>query len=395
MRRTRPALVITCSCFVLAMLTACAPAQTAAANQPVDLGNGVQQFIPTKNVDFEAVKTDPGFSLPNNSVDQPQCLPDGSLVLHTIDWKTVNSTPKGQIPKYNQIVTIVRGATTQTILSTSINDLTDFNNGFDVFATGSGVYFLLQASKEQPQPGKRSRDTSPAGIPFSSYHEFLARFDLDGTYKGATKLGIDCDLSRPNSCHLDHLAVFPNGDLLVTESDPETSTLKVLYLNSSGDPVKQIDVPAGRRPMDWGDSPNSNPQLRQEAQTYLASVYFTAVGDNILVWRANSDDPVVEIRQGGGVREVPLQTPRGWRFANMVPSNDRWIVHFRAESAPPEQRMSTDIDAYYEVHPQDGSLAAKIVPKGESPLAIECEHDGTFTSFKFKEADQALLLKGQ
>ncbi len=366
-----------------------------ASDQTVDMGNGVHEFIPTRAVDFEAVKTDPGFALPNTSVDQPQCLPDGSLVLHDIDWKTVMSTPKGQFPKYNQFVTIVRGTKTQTISSTSISDLTDFNNGFDVFATDSGIYFLLQATKDQPQPGPRSRDKSPSGIPYSSYHEFLARFDPDGTYKGATRLGIDCDLSRPNSCHLTHLAVFPNGDMLVSESDPETSILKVLYLNSSGNLVKQIDVPASRRSMDWGDTPNSNPQLRQEAQTYLASVYFTAVGDNILVWRGNSDDAVVEIRQGGGVREVPLQIPAGWRFVDMVPSNDRWVVHFRKEDAPPEQRMSTDIDAYYEMRPQDGSLSARIVPKGESPLRIECENDGTYTSFKFLDSGNTVLLKGQ
>lgn len=370
-------------------------AQAPAADQTVDVGNGVHEFIPSKAVDFEAVKTDPGFALPSGWVEPLQCLADGSIAMHTVDWKSVINTPKGQFPKYNQIVAIVRGTKTQTILSTSISDLTDFNNDFDIFATDSGIYFLLQATKDQPQPGPRSRDRSPAGIAYSSYHEFLARFDPDGTYKGAARLGIDCDLSRPSSCHLTHLAVFPNGDLLISESDPETSILKVLYLNSSGDLVKQIDVPASRRPMDWGDSPNSNPQLRQEAQTYLASVYFTAVGDNILVWRANSDDPVVEVRQGGGAREVPLQIPKGWRFVDMVPSNDRWVVHFRAENAPPEQRMSTDIDAYYEARPQDGSLSARIVQKGESPLRIDCESDGTYTSFNYIDSSKSVLLKGQ
>jgi len=380
---------------IFAALSSYALAQTAGAVQSVDVGNGVHEIIPTKTVDFEPVKSDQSFELPNTRVDQMQCLSDDSLAMHTIDWKTVNATPKGQIPKYNQVVTIVRGTKMQSILSTSITDLTDFDNGFDVFATDSGIYFLLQGSKDQPQHGQRSRDQSPAGIPYSSYHEYLARFDPDGTYKGVSKLGVDCDLSRPASCHMNHLAVFPNGDLLISESDPETSILKVLYLNSSGDPVKQIDVPASRRPMDWGDTPNSNPQLTQEAHTYLASVNFTTVGDNILVWRANSDDPVVEIRQGGGVREVPLQIPRGWRFVDMVPSNDRWVVHFRAESAPPDQRMSTDIDAFYEVRPQDGSLSAKIVPAGENPLRIECEHDGSYMSFKYLDGGKALLLKGQ
>jgi len=98
--------------------------------------------------------------------------------------------------------------------------------------------------------------------------------------------------------------------------------------------------------------------------------------------------------QGGGVRETPIQIPDGWRFADMVSANDRWVVHFRTESTPPNVRMSTDIDAYYEVRPQDGSLAAKIVQKGEAPLSIACESSGSYTSFKFGDAGKMLLLKG-
>jgi hypothetical protein len=163
--------------------------------------------------------------------------------------------------------------------------------------------------------------------------------------------------------------------LLVSESDPESSTLKVLYLKSSGEVVKQIDVPASRRTVDWGNA-SSNPQARQDAATFISSVYFTAVGDSIVVWRANSADPVVEVRDGGGSREVPIQIPHGWRFSDLVASNDRWVAHFRPENTPPTAQMSTDLDAYYELRPQDGSLAAKIVRSGDIPLSISCESSG-------------------
>jgi hypothetical protein len=375
---------------ILGVLAACAGAQTASGVQQVATEDGKQQLVPSRNLEFKAVETDPNFALPATSVDYPHCLSDGSLVVHTIDWEALKNRPKGQFPKYNEIVTIVRGKKTQTILSTSISDLTD-SLVVDVFPADSSIYFLLQGTKDQP--GERGPGKSPAGIPLKSYRSFLARFEVDGTYKGATELAVGCDLSQPGSCELRHLAVFPSGDMLVTESDPETSTLKVLYLKSSGEVVKQIDVPAGRRPMDWGTA-SSNPELRQAAKTFLASVYFTVVGDNIVVWRANSDDPVVEVRQGGGVREVPIQIPEGWRFADMVASNDRWVVHFRTENTPPSVHMSTDIDAYYELRPQDGSLAAKLVQKGEIPLSIACESGGKFTSFKMNDAGKMLLLEG-
>ncbi len=377
-------------CVVGALATR-AIAQTANTVQQVATEDGTKELVPTKVIEFKAVETDPDFALPATAVDYPHCLSDGSLVVHTVDWDALRSRPKGQFPKYNQIVTIVRGKKTATILSSSISDLTDFNNGFDIFPTDSGVYFLLQGSKAKPE--ERGPGKSPVGIPFKDYRNYVARFDLDGTYKGATELGTQCDLSQPGSCELRHLAVFPSGDMLVSESDPQTSALKVLYLKSSGEVAKQIDVPASRKPTDWGTT-SSNPQLRQAAKEFLASVYFTAVGGNIVVWRANSSDPVVEIRDGGGVREVPLQIPEGWRFADMVASNDRWVVHFRNENTPPTVRMSTDTDAYYEVRPQDGSLAAKIVQSGDVPLSIACESSGAYISFKWGDTGKMMLVAG-
>lgn len=359
--------------------------------QAIRIVDGTQQFVPSRSVTFKAVETDPGFSLPSSTENYPHCLADGSLVLASVDWEALKKTPKGKFPKYNDVVTIVQGKTTQTLLSASITDLTDFNV-LDIFPADSGVYFLVQGTKEQP--GERGPGKSPSGIPLKDYRNFVARFNRDGTYKGATALGIECDLSRRGSCELAHVAVFPSGEMLATESDPESSTLRVLYLKSSGEVVKQIDVPASRKPMDWGDG-SSNPEMERAAKMFLGSVYFTAVGQNVVVWRANSTEPVVEISQGGGVREVPLQVPDGWRLADMVASNDRWVAHFRTESTPANVPMSKDTDAYFDVRPQDGSLAARIVQKGDVPLSIACESDGTYLSYKMDDAGKMILLKGE
>jgi hypothetical protein len=119
------------------------------------------------------------------------------------------------------------------------------------------------------------------------------------------------------------------------------------------------------------------------------------MGAGIVIWRANSDDSVVEVRDGGGTREVPVQIPKGFRFADIVAANDRWVAHFKTENSPNEGRMSEDTDAYFDVHPQDGSLAAKIVQTGDVPLRIDCESDGTYTSFKSMEAGKSVLLAGK
>jgi hypothetical protein len=376
--------------FFFVILAACAQAQNGGSGE-IRTKDGTQEFIPSKNVEFKAVASDPNFTLPAIQEEYPHCLSDGSLVLHTIDWEALKKLPKGAFPKYNRIVTIAHGKTTLTILSTRINDLTDFQIA-DVFPADSGIYFLLQGTKEQP--GEHGPGKSPSGIPLKDYRYYIARFDLDGSYKGATKLDRNCDLSRPGRCEMRHIAVFPSGDMLATEPDPDTSTLRVLYLKSSGEMVKQIDVPASRRLLDWGDA-HSGPNLEQDAKMYISSVYFTPVGNNIVVWRSNSDDPVVEVTQGGGVREVPVQIPDGWRLVDMVSANDRWVVHFRTENTAPTVRMSTDTDEYFEVHPQDGTLAAKIVQKGDVPLSIACESSGTYTSFKWGDTGKMVLLQGQ
>jgi hypothetical protein len=57
--------------------------------------------------------------------------------------------------------------------------------------------------------------------------------------------------------------------------------------------------------------------------------------------------------------------------------------------------MRADIDAYYEVRPQDGSLAEKIVQKGDVPLSIVCESSGTYMSFKMNDAGKMVLLEGE
>ena len=90
---------------------------------------------------------------------------------------------------------------------------------------------------------------------------------------------------------------------------------------------------------------------------------------------------------------MPLQTPQGFRFVNMITSNDRWVAHFRNDETPPDARMSEETDTYYEIRPQDGSLVARLVQKGDVPRSIACESSGTYTAFKMSDLGKLVLLK--
>jgi hypothetical protein len=353
-----------------------------------------QQSVPTKTIEFKAVESDSNFSLPPVTNGLPHCNSDGALVLDAMDAGSLNkraedAAARKPLTAVQYTLITIRGRTIQTVSSSAISDLNDLFV-LDVFPADSGLYFLVRGSKEHA--GERGRGKSPTGIPWSSYRNYIARFDADGVYKGVTEIQAGCDMLQPGHCEVSHLAVLPSGDFLVTESDPVTSTLRLLYLNLSGEVLKQIDVPAGRKPIDWGGR-DSNPAILQEAKNFLASVLFTAFDQSILVWRSNSNDPILEIRAGGGVREVPLQTPQGFRFVNMITSNDRWVAHFRNDETPPDARMSEETDTYYEIRPQDGSLVARLVQKGDVPRSIACESSGTYTAFKMSDLGKLVLLK--
>jgi hypothetical protein len=312
-----------------------------------------------------------------------------ALDVESLNKAAVNAASRKPLSPVNYTLIIIRGKKIQTVSSSAISDLNDVTV-WDVFPADSGLFFLVRGSKEQP--GERGRGKSQAGIPWSSYRNYIAHFDTDGVYKGTTEIQIECDITHPWHCDVSHLAVFPNGDFLITESDPANSVLRLLYLNSSGAVVKPIDIPAGRRPLEWGE-PDSNPSIRQEARAYLASVFFSASDQNILAWRSNSDDPILELRPGGAVREAPLQIPHGYRFVDMVTANDRWVAHFRTQETSSDARMSKETDSYYEVRPQDGSIAARLVEKEDAAPVIACESNGTYRAFKMSDTGKLILLK--
>jgi hypothetical protein len=96
----------------------------------------------------------------------------------------------------------------------------------------------------------------------------------------------------------------------------------------------------------------------------MGSILFTPYNKDILVWRANGNDPVLDVTSGGGVREVPLQAPSGFVFVDMLPSTDRWVGHFRIQSAGENSPYTSDTYSYFELRPQDASISSKLLIVG-------------------------------
>ena len=125
----------------------------------------------------------------------------------------------------------------------------------------------------------------------------------------------------------------------------------------------------------------------------MGSLVFTPYDEDILVWRMNSNDPVLDVDSGGGVREVPLQVPSGFAFVGMIPSNDRWVGHFRTQSTPENSPFTKETYSFFELRPQDASISSKLLISGDVPQDLACESDGSYITYKLDKNNKLVLLR--
>ncbi len=330
------------------------------------------EIIPERSLKFTPVDSDSTIAL-SPATRPAQCDTEGYLFLDMQDPKNLDK----------HTVVSIRGKESQTYLPSAISDLHDIFI-YDFFPSKSKVGFLVRGTKEppgSPGPGK-----SPAGIAWSSYHNYIAEFDRNGSYKESVEL--------PASYRLSHLAIFPSGEFLVTGYDQLNSTVRLLLLNSSGQISRNIDLPGSRTPA-AGDAPNRSVEAARATRNLMGSIIFTPYNEDILVWRANTNDPVLDVSSGGGVREVPLQAPSGFAFAGMIPSNDRWVGHFRIQSARENSPFTSDTYSYFELRPQDASISSKLLIVGDRdlPQGLACESDGSYIMYKPDKDNKLVLLR--
>jgi len=358
---------------VLLFLTAVSIFPQAPApvpNQATDAGAAQAEVIPERTLKFTPVDSDSAMAIsPVTSL--PQCDTEGYLFLDMLDPKDL---------KKHTLVSF-RGKESQTYSPSAISDLRDINI-FGFFPSSSAVGFLVRGTKGSP--GSPGPGKSPAGIDWSSYHNYIAEFGRDGSYKGSIEV--------PVSYQLSHLAIFPSGDFLVTGYDQLNSAVRLLLVSSSGQISKTIDLPGSRTSV-AADAPYHSVEAARATTKLMGSIVFTPYKENILVWRMNSNDPILDVNSGGGVREVPLQTPSGFAFVDMIPSKDRWVGHFRMQSVMEDAPFTSDTYSYFELRPQDASISSKLLITGDVPQHLACESDGSYITYTLDKDNKPVQLR--
>jgi hypothetical protein len=328
--------------------------------------------IPERRLEFAPVESDPSVAL-SPATSLPVCDSGGSLFLDMLDPKD---------PKSHSVVAI-KGKKSQRYSLSGISDLHDlFVFGF--FPSESVVGFLVRATKETPVaagPG-----VSPAGYAWSGYHTYIAEFNRDGSYKGSIEIPVTYQLTR--------FAILPSGEFLVAGFDKVNATARLLFLNSSGEVVRNLDMPAFKKPV--GDNAQyGSIETGRAARKVIGSVVFTPYGQDILVWNRNGSDPILDVGPGGRVREVPLDIPAGSAFVDLVSANDRWVAHFRDKDTAEHAPFTAKAFSYYELHPQDASIWSRIQISGDVPQSLACESDGTYLTFKSDKDNKIMMFEAR
>jgi len=191
-----------------------------------------------------------------------------------------------------------------------------------------------------------------------------------------------------------HLGILPSGEFLVSGYDQLNSAAKLLLLDSSGQIMKTLDLPAARSKAESGAAYGSGEAMMAWTRL-IGFVVFTAYKQDILVWRMNSTDPILDVGPGGSVREVSLHPPPGSVFVDMISATDRWVAHFRSKDVAENSPENEAAYSYYELRPQDASLTAKLTQASAAPVHLACESEGTYISFQRDKDNKLILLNAE
>lgn len=359
---------------VLVLLPGLAAAQSAtkvSTARPDGEATAAQSQIPVRTLDFKPIEPNPGLSISPVTEAPTQCSADGFLFLDILDIKDLQK----------HTVVAIRGTQSQTYSPASIPDLHDITV-YSFFPSDSIVGFLVHGSTTMP--GARGAGKSPAGIPWTEYHNYIAEFNRDGQYLKSIEL--------PFNYMLSHFAILPTGEFVVSGYDKLNSTPRLMFLDSSGKIIRPLDWAPYRKPVggDYGSE-----EAAKAARELIGHVLLTPYKQDILVWHLGSNDPILDVGPGASVREVPLQPPPGYIFDGMIPSNDRWVAHFRSKDTAPESPLNQTNYAYFDLRPEDASISAKLMQTGYVPLSIACESDGAYIAFKRDNNNKLIVVKAE
>lgn len=267
------------------------------------------------------------------------------------------------------------GLTSKGVVTFPAKKITDIPSPHmeTAFVTPSGL-LALTFGKE---PGKEEGDEQ--GNPIKDFmakgemRVYVARFDLDGSYKGALKLDLKFLPMQ--------IAAFESGNFLIAGLD-QSNVARVALMDPSGELLRYVELPRdiAENPKAVERSCGNSPFtfFCGDMSSVAMSAGFFPYRGRILFLRGLDASRIYEIRDSGEVRMVKTKNTAGLNVDDLLPSDRNWFAHSG--------------DEFLEVNPETGELLGRYRVAGTSKRDnLACYLEGKFVGLRHEDGKVTLL----
>jgi hypothetical protein len=304
---------------------------------------------------------------PKDWPDPPQGNCDGDGNLYVWRW------PPGQG---------LAGFTAKGIVSFMSGQMTDIPTPYAVassFISPSAIYIGVDGTENPKQETATVEDENGQKLTFhrvtGEQHRYIARFNKDGTYKGAMMLHLPFYVST--------FGVFDSGTFVAQGLD-ENKIPRIAMLDSSGQLIRYLQL---EKDMSAVSEVPARELKRGGDETTDASVIvmfsqFTPSNGKILFLRSLASMRVYEIQESGEVRAVKVKGPEGYDVEGLIATDRNWLIRFRKPN--PTGAWSDAQHSLFEVDPANGELVREYRVKAPD-TDVSCFLNNEFLALRNKE----------
>jgi len=277
-----------------------------------------------------------------------------------------------------------------TFSASKISDVTD-PTAVDDFVSDSRLYMLVEGDAPKEKVVKRLEDGSQETYweTKGELRSYIARFDSDGSYKGALKLDLPFHATR--------LSGFESGGFIAAGFD-EGKIWRVGLLDSSGSLLKYVDFPKEKEQSSEKTFEKSFGSTAADpgvvSGTFADFASFLPYHRSVLYVRGHSVAPIYEIRESGEVRMIKIRAPNGQAVEGFIPSDRNWLVMFGRSGELP----NTEHNTLYEVEMTRGELLREYKVEqyarfSEADQEVACVYQDEFRAVRH-EKGKLVMLRG-
>lgn len=276
----------------------------------------------------------------------------------------------------------ILGFTSKGVVTFATSQMTDIPQPrIESFFVGSSVYVLVtgieNARQEEvvytDEEGKPLKRLETKGEP----RDYIARFDRDGSYRGALKLDSDF--------HPLQVAAFDSGTFVAAGLDGSKKP-QVVLLKSSGQILKYLEMPKNlaRAKRAEKSSSESGVAWPTDVIAMFTQLYFD---DGLVLLVRAGTALIYEIQESGEIRAVRTMLPSDMAVDHLVRSDRNWFI--AARSNPLDEQS----ESIYEVHPKTGAVLAKyrILKTNGSSATVSCRNQNSFRGIDHQEGRLTVL----